>query len=245
MKYLLFLFFTFFLVTSGAAQESWTVVSSDKLVGEIEVLVYDSRPTTKDKPIIYFTDGAKMVDNGTLLEIKRLTEDSKIKPAYYVFVSSRDPMTGKDHRNTYFFSNPDYLSFFEEELIPKVEKKIGACFKTQDRALAGISFGGLNGAYFSAKSTKFGAYGLLSPVTYPRTSVIQDISFSKNKDLRIFLSTGTNDAENYLPTLENSYKSKGYKVEVLKTDGGHDFKNWNGQLEIMLSFLWGKVGRIE
>ncbi|MEO0525641.1 MAG: alpha/beta hydrolase-fold protein [Bacteroidota bacterium] len=230
---------------SCKAQDSWTLFPSDKLVGDIEILVYDSRPLAKNKPIVYFTDGAKMVENGTLIALKKLTEGVYIKPAYYVFVSSRDPLTGKDHRNTYFFSNPDYLSFFEKELIPKVEKGIGRTFNMENRSLVGISFGGLNGAYFSAKSKMFKKYGLLSPVTYPRKSVIQDIAFSKNKDLHIFLSTGTNDAESYVPPLENIYKSKGYTVKTLQTEGGHDFKNWNGQLKELMVFLSGKVTEID
>lgn len=232
------MFFALLYTIGCKAQESWTVISSKKLVGKIEVLVYDSRPTVGDKPIIYFTDGAKMVDNGTLLEIKKLTENSSIEPAYYVFVSSKDPYTGKDHRNTYFFSNPDYLSFFEEELIPTVEKDIVGTFNAKNRALVGISFGGLNGAFFSAKSKMFQNYGFLSPVIYPQKNVLQDIVFSENKDLKIFLSTGVNDAENDVKELEKVYRTKSYTLKTVRTCGGHDFKNWNGQWVELLNFLF-------
>lgn len=220
------------------AQMDTFLVRSTALDTEIQVFTYDINPENPDKPIIYCTDGKKMLDNGILAELQQLTQKGKITEAFYVFVSTIDPVTEIDHRNDYFFSNPSYLQFFEEELLPLVESRWKQSFTPKDRALVGISFGGLNGAYFSAQSKVFQQYALLSPVTYPRPSINQDIVFSENKSLRIFLSTGKLDAEKYVNILQQLYQGKSYEVEVLTTAGGHDFDNWNGQWRQVLNFLF-------
>ncbi len=55
--------------------------------------------------------------------------------------------------------------------------------------------------------------------------------------MNIFISTGKNDAENYVVPLTQLYKSKDYHIENLKTEGAHDFENWNSQLEQVLNFM--------
>ncbi len=120
---------------------------------------------------------------------------------------------------------------------------MGKSFTPYERLLVGISFGGLNAAYFSAKSVNlFQNFALLSPVTYPRPAVLQDIVFSQNRDLRIFLSTGQNDAEKYVAPLKSMYSGKGYTIKLLHTDGGHDFENWNSQLKQLINFFFPSFG---
>ncbi len=223
---------------TSLAQEQSTIFASKQLSKNITIITYDTDSSNKNKPIVYVTDGKKFIKNGSLSLIKKLSSEGKIPKAFYVFVSTIDPKTGNDYRNNYFFNNPKYIAFFEEELIPTIEKSFGQTFNPKDRSLIGISFGGLNGAYFSAKSSAFKNFGLLSPVTYPKKEeLIRDISFSKNKDLNIFLSTGTNDAESYFNDLYTIYTSKNYTIKTLETKGGHDFKNWNRQLEEIFNFL--------
>ena len=80
----------------------------------------------------------------------------------------------------------------------------------------GLSFEGLNAAYFSAHSSLFEEYVLLSPITYPCSDVIQDILFLDKESLSIFLSTGQLDAEKYVQALKSIYESKGYQMEFYK-----------------------------
>lgn len=225
------------LPNSIKAQSDTLLITSQSLGHDIRVVVHDMTPEVADKPIVYFTDGEKMIEKGALTQLGQLTQSRRIAPAYYVFVSTIDPATQADRRNDYFFCNPKYLTFFEEELLPTVEASFGRTFGAQDRSLVGVSFGGLNAAYFSAHSSQFQHYGLLSPITYPCPSVMQDLAFSKNEALRIFLSTGQQDAEQYLRPLEQMYTSNDYQVRVRYTDGGHDFENWNAQLEEVLNFF--------
>ena len=187
--------------------------------------------------VYYLTDGAKLLDSGYLERLKSLHLAGKIPAAYYVFVGSVDETDGVDKRNRYFFCNPHYRSFFEKEVLPRVEKTIGKTFEPTQRGLIGISFGGLNAAWFAAKSEAFVQYALLSPVTYPCNELGAAISFSTNTALKIYISTGTNDAETYAEPLRRLFEGKRYRVHFEKTKGGHDFENWAGQLETLFRFF--------
>ncbi len=211
------------------------VLDSQLLSEKISITTYGVSIDAINIPVVYMTDGRKMIENGTLNRIKELTKQGKIPNAYYVFVSTIDAVTNEDKRNTYFFCNDDYIRFFEEELIPHVEGSLS--LKIKQRSLIGISFGGLSAAYFSGKTDLFQNYALLSPITYPCKEALSSIAFSENEHLRIFISTGTNDAENYVEPLYQLYTSKGFRVKQIKTEGVHDFDNWNGQLEEVLNFL--------
>ncbi len=213
------------------------IVDSKILSEKISVTTYGVTKQGENKAIVYITDGQKMIENGALKNIKKLTAQGKIPNARYVFVGTIDAETNVDKRTSYFFCNDDYLRFFEEELVPRVEGSLSKKRTTIDRSLIGISFGGLNAAYFSAKTSLFQNYALLSPITYPCEKVLSAIAFMENKDLTIFISTGKNDAESYVAPLKKLYISKNHTVRSISTDGGHDFENWNGQLEEVLQFL--------
>lgn len=226
------------LTAKGVAQNPWTVVKSDILQNDIQVYVFSELADANSRDIVYVTDGKKFVDNGGLSKIKELTQKKKISRAHYVLVSTINKKTGQDFRNRYFFNNPDYLKFFEREMVPKVERDIGKTFGPHNRILLGISFGGLNAAYFSSRTKLFKKYALLSPITYPkREALMKELAFSEEKDLRIYMSTGTLDAETYVKELHKLYKSKKYRLKCIQTGGGHDFKNWNGQLEDIFGYL--------
>ncbi|WP_165395250.1 alpha/beta hydrolase [Flagellimonas allohymeniacidonis] len=220
-----------------AQQQDWASIYSKVLQRSIDISIYDSNPSKKEKPIVYLTDGRKLLENGVMDSIKRLTLFGQIPFATYVFVSTVDRVSGQDYRNENFFCNPSYIRFFESELVPFVEKGHEKGKSSFERSLVGISFGGLNAAYFSARTDLFGNYALLSPVIYPCKKVISDISFSQNKSLRIILTTGKNDAENYVDELERIYGSKGYELSTIETNGQHDFNNWNAQWRYVLNFL--------
>ena len=238
IKYLAALFLLF---TATSCHTQWdsesTTIESEVLSRTLAYLVYDADTTIVDKPIVYLTDGKKVIDNDVIQLLAELTTAQLIPSAYYVFLSSKDPETEVDYRNEYFFCNPDHLAFFEKELIPHVEESLPGSFTSADRHLIGFSFGGMNAAYFSAKSSMFAGFGLFSPITYPCESLTADITFSTNEDLRIFISTGQQDAEKYVDLLEPIYRTKGYQLKTLRTEGGHNFDNWNEQWEELINFL--------
>ncbi len=194
--------------------------------------------TSRDKPIIYITDGEEFLNQGIDLYLEQLTKTSSIPEAYYIYISSIDMLTDQNKRNTFFFCNPDYLKFFEQELMNVVETEVGRTFTREKRGLVGVSFGALNAAYFAAKAETIQNFALLSPITYPCTDLNQAIAFSKNEVLHIFISTGTHDAEKYMPALLGMFESKKYNVKELTTSGGHDFENWKGQIGEAINFMF-------
>ena len=219
-----------------AQPEPLTIVSKH-LGTSVEAMLADLSGGATGCPIIYLTDGQKLIDNGFLTEIERLTAAGEAPPAHYVFVSTVDPASGEDLRNDYFFANPGYFAFFTEDLIPTAEAKLNYPVTPADRSLVGISFGGLNAAWFAAKNAPFRNYGLLSPITYPHDKLNQEIVFGPSADQRIFISTGHDDAERYVDDLLGLYRNRDFVIKEVRTTGSHDFANWRGQLPVLLQFL--------
>ncbi|HAA12898.1 MAG TPA: hypothetical protein DCE41_14875 [Cytophagales bacterium] len=236
MKIIFLTLLDLLLVNPIAAQIQKRVLYSEALGDSITVQLYDPAPEQNQKPIVYFTDGQKLLDNGSLDTLKALLSHEGIAPAVWVFVST--VVNGADKRDEYFFCNEHYLTFFEEELIPTVEEALRGNYSVTDRSLVGFSFGGLNAAYFSARSQAFQGYGLLSPVIYPRQEILaKELAFSTQSGLRIFLSTGRQDAEEYVQQLVGYYQGRDHTIREWQTQGGHTFDNWNRQLLPLMQFL--------
>lgn len=236
MRFLLLLL-VFLSVSWARAQVQWEVVKSNALGRKVLFANLATDPTADH--LVYVTDGRKFIENGLWAEIERLTTAGEVPVARYVFVSSIDA-NGTDHRNDDFFCNPDHLAFFNKELIPMVEAEHPVA-KTY-RSLLGISFGGLNAAWFAAMDAPFANYGLLSPITYPRQEELnRRIAFGPSSGQRIFLSTGKQDAERYVDELLALYATKDFTLDTLRTGGAHDFANWRGQLQRILRFLIWEV----
>jgi len=70
--------------------------------------------------------------------------------------------------------------------------------------LIGISFGGLNAAFFAAKSNYFNGLAILSPITYPCADLNQTLVFSTYQNYKVYLSTGKVGAEHYRNLISDS-----------------------------------------
>ena len=213
------------------------MVLDQVLEAEISVRIIETGTKREEKDMIYITDGEGFLERKVDAFLDSLTEQQLIPGAYYAYVSSVNERTGTNDRDRFFFCNDEYLHFFEDAIISEVEQAIGRSFSPKDRNLIGISFGGLNGAFFAAKSSRFKNYALLSPITYPCDQIHASIAFSEVQEARVFISTGTNDAENYAVPLAELFRSKDFEVEYSQTQGSHDFENWNGQLVEVINFL--------
>lgn len=232
MKNIIFLLIAFpsFLISQTIDTLS---IESKILKRTIDVLTIDYNDK-KSSPIFYLTDGKKMIDNGTASMIDSLTNMGLIPESKFIFVSTIDPKTKKDYRKEYFFCNEDYALFFEDELIPLIEGNVRL---DQERYLIGVSFGGMNAAFFAAKTNFFKGFAILSPITYPCEEINQNLIFSKNENYKIYISTGQSDAENYIESLLPILKLKTSKIKLINTKGGHDFKNWNNQMIDIINFM--------
>ena len=218
----------------GHAQTSSTWLVSKTLGDTIEVIQYANEEAKENAALFYVLDGRKMLQNGLMDSIMTLEHSMLIPKFRYVLVSTVIGQTNPiDKRADYFFCNANYLTFFEQELIPMVENNNSPIH----RYLLGVSFGGLCGAYFSTATDAFSGYALLSPITYPCPDLWSQMAFSSNRGARFLISTGKNDAEQYVGPLSESLQTQGHQVELLQTKGGHDFANWMNQLpQIMNHF---------
>ena len=105
----------------------------------------------------------------------------------------------------------------------------------------GLSFGGLNAAYFGAKaSDTFRMLGIQSPALHP-VPQIHNLYKEQNKlPLKIFLSTGTvNDTEGHARSLKKTLESKGYAFEYIEVPQGHNWKNWKPLIDDALIYFFG------
>ena len=221
------------LPNRARTQVQWEVVESNLLNTDIRYTSFSTG--TAPTATIYFTDGAKLLAEGYDEELQRLTELDSLPAARYVFVSTLDS-TGTDRRNDYFFCIPDYLRFFTEELLPAVEGTNP--LDPANRYLVGVSFGGLNAAYFASQGAPFAGYGLLSPITYPRRrELAKHIAFGPRTGQRFFISTGRYDAEVYVEELLAFYGRREFAVRAHYVAGGHEFGTWLGQLGVGLRYL--------
>ena len=184
----------------------------------------------------YVTDGGQWLGEvGTVPWRAAVAQavDTTAARVRLVFVHNVDAATGATTREADFFRNPAYVRYFRDELL-------GGADPTYGRTLVGISFGGLNAAYFSTQAPQlFDGYALLSPITYPRPAVREDVAFAKTRPASVLLTTGRHDAERYVEVLAGLYRGRGWPTETLSTDGAHDFANWAGRLVWVVAWAMG------
>lgn len=214
------------------------LVQSSILGRDVQVYHYANQTTPNQREVCYLTDGMKMIQAGVLDRIIAAEQQGMLKQGHLFFVSTIDPQ-GTDHRNEYFFCNEDYIRFFEKELIPQMETMFKIQSSPVNRSIAGMSYGGMNAAFFSAEAQQFKGFGLLSPFTGPCAALPEKIEKSSRKDIRVYMNTGKNDAEAYVGPLETAYKSNAADLLFKHTKGGHDFNNWNPLIVEMLSHIAG------
>lgn len=236
------------LLTAGAAlaacaqsapSTTTDPLASDELGREVAYVVHDVGDGAPRR-VVYLTDGEQWLAEGLAATLDSLLGGLSPEPAAtrLVYVSAVDPASGANVRQTDFFANPAYYAFFRDRLLPAVEADLPADLSPADRSLVGISFGGLSAAFFSAQpDAPFGHYALLSPVTYPRPEVLEALAFARSGPSRVYLSTGTHDAEAYVDPLAAMYRGLGWPVVEVRTDGAHDYANWRGQLPRLAAWL--------
>ena len=151
---LLFLFLSPSLWAINGDLSDNKIISSTILEYDLRYRVYTPAgyENLSDLPVIYLTDGQWYIEPGEMhKEIDRLIESGKIKPIIAVFVDNRDPHNLRNNRrNRQFLGNPKYVDFFRKELVPHIEEEYKVSKQQKDRAIMGLSFGGLNATFFGA-----------------------------------------------------------------------------------------------
>ena len=193
-------------------------------------------------PTLYVTDGQWYIERGELpVLLDRLIGQAAIDPVAAVFVDNRDPDNLKDNRrNQQFFCNERYAAFFENELIPRIDRRYGTSTERIDRTILGLSFGGLNSACFALQAHEsFGGVAMQSPAMHPVPDLHRRFERRERLPLRIFLSTGTRrDNEESARRLHRILKGKCYDLRYVEVDEGHDWRNWKPLLDDVLTFFY-------
>lgn len=224
---------------------------SDAQLIHSEVLKYDLQywvytPAEYDEldglPVLYLTDGAWYKDTGRLPDVlDALISAGEIKPVVAVFLDPRIPgHENLSRRNAQYFCNADFIAFFERELIPTID---GAYKTTSDRtarAIAGLSFGGLNSACFGLYAhDSIEGIAMQSPATHPVRYIHPAYADSARLPIRIFLSSGDhNDNEARTRAFRDILVSKGYPMQYIEVPFAHNWDNWGPLLDDMLLFFY-------
>ena len=241
----------FLLCCSGAAAFASGLgpnvrISSDVLGYDLQYRVYTPKGVEGDEKlaVLFVTDGPAYIQQGRVPQVlDRLIDSARIDPVVAVFVDARDPDDlGVNRRNREFFCNEDYLSFYVSELIPAVERAYPVQNVREARSIVGVSFGGLNAACFGFMGYEFfSGIGMHSPAIHPVDNLLEAYQESPRLPLRIFLSTGypdDNTSENR--RFQRMLRDKGYDMEFVQINAGHDWDNWRRLIDDVLLYFYGR-----
>lgn len=144
-----------------------------------------------------------------------------------------------------------YAQFVIQELLPHVidEMKLNVSGNAQDRAIGGISSGGIcaftaaweHPEWFSKVLSHVGSFTNIRGGHHYQALIRK----AERKPIRVFLQDGENDLNNehgnwWLSNLqmENSLKFKGYDYQFVGGTGGHNGKHGGAILPESLKWLW-------
>jgi len=103
------------------------IIYSGQFKREISYKIYlpKTAAITKNIPVIYIVDGQQYLEETQIVkQTDKLIEIGKIQSTALVFIDSRNTEDlSVNHRYEYLICNPKTLRFFEEELLPTLEKK--------------------------------------------------------------------------------------------------------------------------
>ena len=205
--------------------------------------------TLGNMPSIYLTDGPGYMNpqaGDMISKLDLLIGDKKIDPVIAIFIDQRDPDDpGVNRRNSEFFNNYNFLSFVTRELVPFIDENFKTKTLPVNRALMGLSFGGLNAAYFGVKAYNvFGMIGMQSPAFHPKP-VIYD--YYRDRDvlpIRIFLTTGNRESpKEGTRKMKQILEQKGYNFYYKEVPEKHNWKNWNPLIDDALVYFFGTDGK--
>lgn len=135
------------------------------------------------------------------------------------------------------FNFDGFQTFLCDELVPYVDAHFRTIANKDNRAMAGLSMGGMETHTITlARPEMFGYYGLLSGGQYTPQE-IQD----KNQVKKIFMSCGSKENPDGIKNATAAMKEAGFDVMGYVSEGtAHEFQTWRRSLYFMAQFFWGK-----
>lgn len=135
-----------------------------------------------------------------------------------------------------FGSNAAFQTVLCDELVPYVDAHFRTIPNMENRAMAGLSMGGMETHSITlARPEMFGYYGLLSGGQYSPQEIGDSVKVKK-----IFMSCGSKENPAGINSATEAMKEAGFDVMGYVSEGtAHEFLTWRRSLYQMAQFFWG------
>ena len=133
-------------------------------------------------------------------------------------------------------ANAGFQTFLCDELIPYVDAHFRTIANKDNRAMAGLSMGGMETHSITlARPEMFGYYGLLSGGTYSPSEIAD-----KKQVKKIFMGCGSKENAEGTMNAAKTLKEEGFDAMGYVSEGtAHEFLTWRRCLYQMAQFFWG------
>ncbi|GAC1395530.1 MAG: hypothetical protein NVSMB63_15770 [Sediminibacterium sp.] len=202
---------------------------------------YDKK-SSKHYPVLYLQHGwgedetAWSNQGHANLIMDNLIAENKIEPFIIVMTygMTNEMRFGGGLRN---FKVDTFQTVLVDELIPYIDANFRTIAKPSDRAMAGLSMGGMETHSITLnKPETFAYYGLLSGGTYTPEE-IKD----KSKVKLVFLSCGSKERPDGVKKSVTALKGAGINaVAYVSENTAHEFLTWRRSLHEMAPLLFNK-----
>jgi len=222
------------------------IIRSNALGYSLQYRVYipAGHESMSDLPTMYVADGNWYIYQGGMRPIlDKLIEDGRIEPVVVIFVDNRNPANlNENRRRRQFFCNPNYIDFYRDELIPRIDATYNTHAERSSRGILGVSFGGLNSACFGLHAhDSFEDIAMQSPAMHPVPTIHEAYQDSVRLPLNIFLSSGDRrDNEDRTRRLRDILEDKDYPMHYVEVPFAHNWQNWRPLLDDLLLYFYGR-----
>jgi enterochelin esterase-like enzyme len=199
---------------------------------------YEKNQSTK-YPVLYLQHGwgedetAWSNQGHANLIMDNLIAEGKTKPFLIVMTygMTNEVKWGKIRE----FSIDPFQKVLTEELIPYVDANFRTLSNRDNRAMSGLSMGGMETKMITLnKPEVFGYYGLLSGGLYN-----PDDLKDKPKPKLVFISAGSKERPDAVKKAVDDLKSAGYNAVSYVSEGtGHEFQTWRRSLHELAPLLF-------
>jgi enterochelin esterase-like enzyme len=238
---------------------SWTSKIFPDTVRDYWVYVPKQYDGKTPAAVMVFQDGGSYVNEKgqfrTTIVFDNLIARGEMPVTIGIFINPGEvPNAGKGKGRSnrsfeYDTPSPQYAEFLEKEILPEVAKKYNLSTLAKDRAIGGISSGGIC-AFVAAWERPDLFSKVLSHVgsfTNIRGGDIIPglIRKTERKPIRVYLQDGSNDLDNlhgHWPlanlNMAASLRYMGYDYQFVFGDGGHNGKHGGVLMPDSLRWLW-------
>lgn len=188
-------------------------------------------------PSIYFHDGSEHLNLGFADNVlDYMIDQEMIAPVIAVFV---DP-TNRMEEYSYDY---DFMAMFINELVPWIDSEYRTMPEAENRAVAGVSLGGLTSLLFTLQHPDvFGNCGAYSPAIW-FGDIIDQYDGAEVLPVKIYMDAGT-----YEPSIYNSSTALKGILQDAQWDlrwrtwhEGHSWGAWRAHLDDALTHFWPMV----